>query len=470
MIEHGQAAAHVAHALSVERDANARVLLLTQPIRRGHPSNQGTAPERRGRPQKTGPFRSPCRPDAPSSPHLPPSARPAGRSAGRCGDPRAERVDEPTCGDPRRRRLSLEPRARARAEPVSGREDRQAPSAHEDGRGRAARPRRRPTRASRASRTRRPRASGRRRSSRPWPPPCARGSRTNGSTSRRGRTRCPPTCCARRARSRSPSSTRAPTSRTPTSRPSRRRPGTSSTTERAVADKDGHGTFVSALAAGSVTNAEGIAGFGGDAQLLMVKAVGASDSFSDVDEAAAIVYAVDHGAKIINLSLGGVGASELEERAIEYAAEHDVLLVAAAGQRVRLRQPDRVSGRGAATAGLERPGRRRALGRRQHDGRHARELLEHGLPHLARGTRRERLRRDRGRVVAHVVAALQASRLPCGPVRMVERHILRDARGRRRRRARVGREPGADRRSRSPRSSSRPRPAEPGGTPGSASV
>ena len=99
----------------------------------------------------------------------------------------------------------------------------------------------------------------------------------------------------------------------------------------AVADKDGHGTFVSALAAGSVTNSEGIAGFGGDAQLLMVKAVGASDSFSDVDEAAAIVYAVDHGAKIINLSLGGVGASELEERAIEYAAEHDVLLVAAAG-------------------------------------------------------------------------------------------------------------------------------------------
>jgi subtilisin family serine protease len=98
-----------------------------------------------------------------------------------------------------------------------------------------------------------------------------------------------------------------------------------------VADKDGHGTFVSTLAAGSVTNEEGIAGFGGDAQLLMVKAVGASDTFSDVDEAAAIVYAVDHGAKIINLSLGGAGASELEERAIDYAAGHDVLVVAAAG-------------------------------------------------------------------------------------------------------------------------------------------
>jgi hypothetical protein len=98
-----------------------------------------------------------------------------------------------------------------------------------------------------------------------------------------------------------------------------------------VTDRDGHGTFVAALAAGSVTNTEGIAGFGGDAQLLMIKAVGPKGEFSDVDEAAAIVYAVDHGARIVNLSLGGVGASALEERAIQYAADHDVLLVAAAG-------------------------------------------------------------------------------------------------------------------------------------------
>jgi hypothetical protein len=98
-----------------------------------------------------------------------------------------------------------------------------------------------------------------------------------------------------------------------------------------VKDNDGHGTFVSSLAAGSVDNNEGIAGFGGDAQLLMVKAVGAGDSFSDVDEAAAIVYAVDHGAKIVSLSIGGEGTSPLEQRAVEYAASRNVLLVAAAG-------------------------------------------------------------------------------------------------------------------------------------------
>jgi subtilisin family serine protease len=97
-----------------------------------------------------------------------------------------------------------------------------------------------------------------------------------------------------------------------------------------VVDRDGHGTFVSALAAGAVDNNEGIAGFGGDAKLLMIKAV-SGESFSEVDTAAAIVYAVDHGANIINLSIGGEGSSPLEARAIEYAATRNVLLVAAAG-------------------------------------------------------------------------------------------------------------------------------------------
>ena len=98
-----------------------------------------------------------------------------------------------------------------------------------------------------------------------------------------------------------------------------------------VRDRNGHGTFVSSIAAGSVSNGEGIAGFGGDARLLVVQAGGPDGSFTDVDEAAAIVYAVDHGARIVNLSLGGVETSATERRAVEYAAAHGVLLVAAAG-------------------------------------------------------------------------------------------------------------------------------------------
>jgi subtilisin family serine protease len=106
-----------------------------------------------------------------------------------------------------------------------------------------------------------------------------------------------------------------------------------------VRDAVGHGTFVASLAAGSVTNGDGIAGFGGDARLLVVKASGKDGMFTDVDEAAAIVYAVDHGAKVVNLSLGGLGTSAVERRAVEYAASHDVLLVAAAGNEYEQGNP-----------------------------------------------------------------------------------------------------------------------------------
>jgi subtilisin family serine protease len=127
---------------------------------------------------------------------------------------------------------------------------------------------------------------------------------------------------------------------------------------REVRDYYGHGTFVASLAAGSVTNGEGIAGFGGDAQLLCVQVARADGSISDVDEAAGIVYAVKHGARIINLSLGGLDPSALESRAVRYAQRHGVLVVAAAGNEFRdgnpveypaaLLQPKGSNGRGGS--------------------------------------------------------------------------------------------------------------------------
>lgn len=98
-----------------------------------------------------------------------------------------------------------------------------------------------------------------------------------------------------------------------------------------VRDTVGHGTFVAALAGGSVTNGEGIAGFGGDARLMIIKAGAGDGSLTDADEAAAITYAVDHGARIINLSFGGTTTTSTEKNAIDYAANHGVLIVAAAG-------------------------------------------------------------------------------------------------------------------------------------------
>jgi subtilisin family serine protease len=88
-----------------------------------------------------------------------------------------------------------------------------------------------------------------------------------------------------------------------------------------VQDTVGHGTFVASLAAD----------FGGDAQLMIVQANRSGPNFSDADEANAIVWAVDHGARIINLSLGGTRTSIVECHAIDYAVAHNVLLVASAG-------------------------------------------------------------------------------------------------------------------------------------------
>jgi subtilisin family serine protease len=85
------------------------------------------------------------------------------------------------------------------------------------------------------------------------------------------------------------------------------------------------------VAGGSVTPGSVLHGFGGDAKLMIVQANRGSDVFDDVDEAAGIIWAVDHGARIVNLSIGGAQTSKVEHDAIAYALSHGVLIVAAAG-------------------------------------------------------------------------------------------------------------------------------------------
>jgi subtilisin family serine protease len=99
----------------------------------------------------------------------------------------------------------------------------------------------------------------------------------------------------------------------------------------AVSDATGHGTFVASVAGGSATAGSVLQGFGGDARLMIVQANRSADEFDDVDEAAGIVWAVDHGARIVNLSIGGAQTSQVEQDAIKYAISHGVLVVAAAG-------------------------------------------------------------------------------------------------------------------------------------------
>jgi subtilisin family serine protease len=104
-----------------------------------------------------------------------------------------------------------------------------------------------------------------------------------------------------------------------------------------VSDVIGHGTFVASLAAGADT--DGVSGFGGDAQLMVVQANRGGTGFSDIDEASAITWAVDNGARIINLSLGGAQTSAIERNAIAYATSHGVLIVAAAGNSAEQGNP-----------------------------------------------------------------------------------------------------------------------------------
>jgi thermitase len=96
-------------------------------------------------------------------------------------------------------------------------------------------------------------------------------------------------------------------------------------------DDHGHGTHVAGIAAAGVNNGIGMAGICGGCSVLPVKVLNHENSGSWAGVAAGVIYAADHGARIINLSLGGSGNSATMEQAVQYAQSKGVLIVAAAG-------------------------------------------------------------------------------------------------------------------------------------------
>lgn len=100
---------------------------------------------------------------------------------------------------------------------------------------------------------------------------------------------------------------------------------------------DAHGTWVAGIIGSASNNATGIAGVagggkGGDGGVrLMILRVGTNGSISVDAEVAALDYAVQNGAKIINMSFGGVTGGPPEEEAITRAWNSGAVIFAAAG-------------------------------------------------------------------------------------------------------------------------------------------
>src|SRR5690606_11633747 len=95
---------------------------------------------------------------------------------------------------------------------------------------------------------------------------------------------------------------------------------------------ESHGTHVAVIIAAERNNGLGANGVANNVKIMAVRAVPNGDEY-DKDIALAIRYAVDNGAKVINTSFGKYYSphSDWVREAIVYAAQHDVLIVNAAG-------------------------------------------------------------------------------------------------------------------------------------------
>lgn len=98
-----------------------------------------------------------------------------------------------------------------------------------------------------------------------------------------------------------------------------------------VTDTFGHGTWVSSIIGAQDNNGIGIAGYCGGCSIMPIKVASGHEGTVAPDIAAGIRWAVDHGARIVNVSLASNQYDEGELNAVEYAQDHGVLIVTSAG-------------------------------------------------------------------------------------------------------------------------------------------
>ena len=124
-------------------------------------------------------------------------------------------------------------------------------------------------------------------------------------------------------------------------------------------DPVGHGTTVAGLIAGRDDDDLGVVGLAPDAKILPVRVLDGENRYDDaMIVARGVRWAVDNGARVINLSLGGSGDSPALAAALDYAFARDVVVVACTGNLAtssspKVWYPAREPGV-IAVAGLER--------------------------------------------------------------------------------------------------------------------
>ena len=96
-------------------------------------------------------------------------------------------------------------------------------------------------------------------------------------------------------------------------------------------DDNGHGTHVAGIVSATLNNGIGVASVAPSATIIPVKVMNAIGTGSTAGVASGIVWAANHGAKVINLSLESGQDSVAIEDAVQYAVSKDCVVVAAAG-------------------------------------------------------------------------------------------------------------------------------------------
>jgi type VII secretion-associated serine protease mycosin len=128
-------------------------------------------------------------------------------------------------------------------------------------------------------------------------------------------------------------------------------------------DPVGHGTTVAALIAGRADDTFGVEGVAPGAKILPVRVLDPQNRYRDAANVAkALRWAVDHGADVVNMSLGGGIRSPALADAIDYAYQHGVVVVACTGNQIAggsddvwypAREPGVVAVAGLAEGGIQ---------------------------------------------------------------------------------------------------------------------